>query len=74
MPFAVINGAALARIQSDVREALVKYEPRIEVLGVAVSVGDAAAGKLAITLEYRVRDTNNAFNYVYDYYLHEGNG
>ena len=72
--FDSINGATLAAIETDVKEAMIKYEPRIEVLEVTVSANDADSGKLVIQLDYKVRETNNAFNYVYDFYLHEGNG
>jgi hypothetical protein len=33
---------------------------------------DAQVGKLLISIDYRVRITNNQFNIVYPFYLSEG--
>jgi hypothetical protein len=74
MVFAVINSSTLSRVEAQVKEALLKYEPRIDVSEVKVKYSDTGAGKLIIQVDYQVRETNNAFNYVYDFYLHEGNG
>ena len=52
-----------------VRDALIRWEPRIDVLDV-VSAPDAGnPGLLLIAIEYRVRTTNNRFNLVYPFYL-----
>lgn len=72
--FTTINTATMARAEADVKEALIKYEPRIEVDEVKVTSDSTFNGKLLIDIHYRIRETNNAFNYVYDFYLHEGNG
>ena len=74
MVFAPMSSAMISRVENDVKEALVKYEPRIEIDEIKVWADDSVDGKLCIQLVYRVRETNNAFNYVYDFYLHEGNG
>jgi len=47
-------------------------EPRIEILNVNVSPDEARAGKLLISIDYLVRSTNNQFNMVFPFYLHEG--
>ncbi|KQC04767.1 MAG: baseplate protein [Methanoculleus sp. SDB] len=70
--FASMNAKTLALIETSVREALIKYEPRIEVLDVKADATDAALGKLLIGLIYRVRATNTVFNRVYPFYLTEG--
>jgi phage baseplate assembly protein W len=74
MVFAVINSSTLSRVEAQVKKALIKYEPRIDIIEVKVTYSDTEAGKLIIQVDYQVRETNNAFNYVYDFYLHEGNG
>ena len=69
--FAVINTATMGLIEASVREALTLWEPRIELVNVNVSVGKAEEGKLLISIDYRVRSTNNEFNLVFPFYLKE---
>jgi uncharacterized protein len=70
--FDTISRATIGLVESRVREAMVKFEPRIEVLALEVSTKDAANGRLEILLKYRVRETNNEFNLVFPFYLNEG--
>jgi len=70
--FAPINTATLGMIEASVREALTLWEPRIELVNVSVSADKAQEGKLLISIDYRVRTTNNEFNLVYPFYLKEG--
>ena len=70
--FEVVDVATLTRIQSAVRESLVKYEARIELLDVRVDPLNAAEGELLIEIEYRVRQTNQVGNLVYPFYFREG--
>lgn len=72
MVFDPINAGTVNRVESTVREALVSYEPRIEVVNVAVSDQEADTGKLMISIDYRVRSTNHEFNLVFPFYLQEG--
>lgn len=69
--FSVINTTNLGIIETEVKEALIVWEPRIEVLSVRASSREAAYGKLIIEIEYRVRITNTRFNLVYPFYLKE---
>ena len=69
--FDVINTATMGLIEASVREALTLWEPRIELVNVNVSVDKADEGKLLISIDYRVRSTNNEFNLVYPFYLKE---
>jgi phage baseplate assembly protein W len=72
LAFEVIDVATLTRVETTVREALTRYEARIEVLSVRADPGDAAVGQLLIELEYRVRRTNQVGNLVYPFYFREG--
>jgi len=72
--FAVLNSSTLAQAEVSIRDSLNRFEPRIIVNEVKASIDRAFNGKLVINIEYEVRQTNNAFNFVYDFYLHEGNG
>lgn len=51
-----------------VAEALARWEPRIEVLGVDVA-GSAAEPVLLISITYRLRVTQDVHNLVYPFYL-----
>jgi phage baseplate assembly protein W len=70
--FAPINTATIAMIESSIREALTAWEPRAELTNVDISTDEADEGKLLISIDYRVRSTNNEFNLVYPFYLTEG--
>lgn len=70
--FAALDVGTIGQIESSVHEALLKWEPRIQVLGVQVSREQAFVGKVLINIDYRVRTTNNQFNLVYPFYLSEG--
>ena len=66
--FAPNDAGTAGRIEIDVREALLKWEPRIAVDD--VQVAPAGNGELVlIEIEYRVRTTNSRFNLVYPFYL-----
>ena len=67
--FAAVDSTRLTMIEDEVEDALVRWEPRIEVLAVDASVADAAAGRMTVSIGYRVRQTNNEFNLVYPFYL-----
>jgi uncharacterized protein len=70
--FAPINSSTRALAAQYVTEALVAWEPRIDVLAVRATPRGADEGILDISLEYRVRATNSEFNLVYPFYLREG--
>lgn len=59
-----------ARMIQEVQDALLRFEPRIDVLGVRVNpTTDGAGETLIISIDYEVRATNNVFNLVYPFYL-----
>ncbi len=69
------NDAALrSMVQIQVREALTRYEPRIDVLDVRVETQPEARNYLLIRIDYRVRTTNSLFNLVYPFFINEGSG
>jgi phage baseplate assembly protein W len=67
--FAVNSAEAAGRVASEVRQALVQWEPRIDVIRVEAGADDSQPGRLLIEIEYRVRATNNRWNLVYPFYL-----
>ena len=63
------DATTASRIAHEVREALVEWEPRAEVLEVQATADRAETSKLLIHVRYRVRPTNTIFNIVYPFYL-----
>ena len=65
-------------IKTRVEEALIDWEPRIDVLAVRVTANTIGGGggknSLFINIDYRVRATNSISNLVYPFYLQEGAG
>jgi phage baseplate assembly protein W len=55
------------RMASAVRESLVRWEPRIEVEGVDVSLGEDP-GVVYIDIRYSVGETNDPRNLVFPFY------
>lgn len=64
-----------------VEQALIRWEPRIELIKVEASPGievtngsPGASDRLMVSIDYRVIATNSIFNLVYPFYLTEGVG
>jgi len=70
--FSPITAATAALVQHQVTDALVRYEPRIEVLSVDVTVDPENQGVLLTNIQYVVRRTDTTFNLVYPFYLQKG--
>lgn len=70
--FAPINTTTVNLVENTVREALTLWEPRIELIRVEAYTERSDEGKLLVSIDYRVRVTNNRFNLVYPFYLKEG--
>lgn len=69
--FEPINANTVVMVRHRVEEALVTWEPRIDVESVAVSAEEAASGRLLIRIDYVIRATNTFDNLVYPFYLRE---
>ena len=63
--------AGLARYY--VEDALVRWEPRIDIEEVEVQADPAQPELLLISVSYRVRSTDSRYNLVYPFYLTRGN-
>jgi phage baseplate assembly protein W len=72
--FSPIASTTEALISLEVREALLEWEPRIEVREVKVetSAEDPDGARIDIAIRYRVRSSNTIFNVVYPFYLQRG--
>jgi Bacteriophage baseplate protein W len=61
------------QLATAVREALVRWEPRIELVNVSVIQGTQPS-EVRVSIDYRIRSTNELFNLVYPLYTEEGAG
>jgi hypothetical protein len=67
--FSLNDSNTAGLLAEEVRQALIRWEPRIELLDVSVGAPPGEELVLTIRVEYRVRSTNNVFNLVYPFYL-----
>jgi phage baseplate assembly protein W len=67
--FATASSTTLGEVEREVTDALVRWEPRVEVLGVDAAPDPDEPARLLVQVDYRVRTTNNQFNLVYPFYL-----
>jgi Bacteriophage baseplate protein W len=70
--FGPLSQTTLQQVQTRVQEALVKWEPRISVEQVKVTIDPDNQGVLLIAITYMVRVTNTLQNLVYPFFLEEG--
>lgn len=70
--FDVLSTAMLRRVEREVEEALRRFEARIDVEGVRVDATAAERGRLDVSIDYRIRSTNQPGNLVYPFYFKEG--
>ncbi|MFA4902805.1 MAG: GPW/gp25 family protein [Desulfobaccales bacterium] len=69
--FEPLNTTTMALIKHRVQEALITWEPRIQVQEVKVTVDGTARNRVNIEIVYQVRRTNVFYNLVYPFYLQE---
>jgi phage baseplate assembly protein W len=67
--FDTLDAATISKMEAAVREALARWEPRIEVQQVEFDLADVDLGRLAFTVRYSVRATNHRRNLVYPFYV-----
>jgi phage baseplate assembly protein W len=67
--FERIDARLMGRIEHDVRAALERWEPRVDVLDVMFDESRVSQGELRIDIRYRIRATNAAYNLVYPFYV-----
>ena len=67
--FESIDAYTIGRLEREIRIALDRWEPRIEVTAITVDTSRAELGQLPIDIEYAVRATNDRRNLVYPFYV-----
>ncbi|GAA3733104.1 GPW/gp25 family protein [Plantactinospora mayteni] len=73
--FAPADENTAGQVAFEVRAALDRWEPRIEVTDVVVGFDEVTAGTLYIDIRYQVRGTNDPRNLVFPFYVipsHDG--
>jgi uncharacterized protein len=70
--FESVNTTTMALVKHRVEQALVAWEPRIDVNDVQVTTNQSTRNFLRISIGYTVRATNTFYNLVYPFYLQEG--
>jgi len=69
------NTAALRSVvAAQVEEALLRWEPRINVVDVRVETPPEARNYILIRIDYRIRANNAFYNLVYPFFINEGVG
>jgi hypothetical protein len=69
--FSELTTSSLTEIREMVTTAIVRWEPRIDLLDVRAEASGDEPGLILITLDFRVRSTNIRTNLVYPFYLTE---
>jgi uncharacterized protein len=72
--FASADGATASLVAGEVRRALGRWEPRIDVEDVTVSFDARDAAVLYIDIRYSIRATNDRRNLVFPFYVIPGEG
>jgi hypothetical protein len=67
--FDTIDAGTVARMETEIRSALDRWEPRIEVADVDFDLSGVERGELLINIAYRLRATNHMRNLVYPFYV-----
>lgn len=70
--FGPLSQTTLQQVQTRVQESLIKWEPRISVEQVKVTIDPNSQGTLLIAITYMVRVTNTLQNLIYPFFLEEG--
>jgi phage baseplate assembly protein W len=67
--FDTIDAGTVARMETEIRAALDRWEPRVVVTDVQFDLDGTDRGELVIQITYRVRATNHMRNLVYPFYV-----
>jgi uncharacterized protein len=67
--FDTIDAGTVARMETAIRAALDRWEPRIEVADVTFDLDHTDTGALLIDITYRLRATNHMRNLLYPFYV-----
>lgn len=69
--FAEIDQTMLTEVRGAIYDAILAFEPRIEVEGIDIVESGETPGLLTISLHYSLRGTNSRYNLVFPFYVRE---
>ncbi len=69
--FDTLNESSFAVMRNLVEKAILFFEPRVTVEKIDIDDQESLEGKVQLNIVYRVRSTNNRYNLVYPFYIHE---
>ncbi len=67
--FASVTGSTAGRIAYEVQQSLERWEPRINVEGVNVTVDSEEPSTIFVDIQYVIRGTNDPRNLVFPFYV-----
>ncbi len=70
--FEPVDSQTVSAIETTIEQAILFFEPRIDVVQITVETEDWLEGRLSIGLEYTIRATNSRRNIVFPFYIREG--
>jgi hypothetical protein len=71
--FEDIDSTLISQISDKITNAILYFEPRINLIDVDIDTTQYLDGVIYIRLDYVIKQTNSRNNSVYPYYLNEGN-
>jgi phage baseplate assembly protein W len=71
--FEPYSPALVARIKNLIQDAIINFEPRIELVEIEIEESKRLEGELLIKLQFDLPSSNSRYNMVYPFYLAEGN-
>jgi phage baseplate assembly protein W len=72
MVFRSITTTLQTELEAGIRQAILSWEPRIDVLDVTVQRDATVDGLILVAVDYVIRRTNTRSNLVYPFYVREG--
>lgn len=69
--FEPLNTTVRTYIRGLVKQAILIYEPRIQLNDVAIEMLDEPSGRVDLVVDYTVQTTNSRYNLVYPFYRAE---
>jgi phage baseplate assembly protein W len=67
--FETVDSYTMARLEQEIRIALDRWEPRIDVIDVDFGLDGVDQGEVVIEISYVIRTTNDIRNLVYPFYI-----
>jgi phage baseplate assembly protein W len=67
--FESVDAYTMARLEQEIRIALDRWEPRIDLIDVEFGLDRVDHGEVVIEISYVVRTTNDLRNLVYPFYI-----